>query len=104
MSEATEPRTLNPMQFFKDIGETKGVTADYRPRVAPDDTPDPQPEPDAERHLSVVTDHGEPARPADPADPDADIDGDDDPSEFDAILTPPEPEQESKSLDAPVLE
>ncbi len=92
-----EPRTVNPMQFFKEAGDAVGVSADYRPRVVKGD---PEPETDVEVVTVPEVDHGEPAR----AEPVEEPEGDDEPSEFDQILAPTENEQESKSLDAPVLE
>lgn len=65
-----EPRTLQPVQFFKDLGEARGQNRvqDFRPRVVKGDPLGDYPTTDeAESSVVVVTD--DPNDPNDPARP-----------------------------------
>lgn len=105
----SEPRTVQPLQFFHDVGDAvaRGVVTDFRPNVTKGDPLGEYPTVDDEPELiKVVPDEpNEPARPPmdadDAPDPDESIEEDDeDQGSVDDLLTSTD-DEESIAADGP---
>lgn len=88
-----EPRTLQPVQFFKDLGEARGQNRvqDFRPRVVKGDPLGDYTTTDEDPAVVIVTEPNEPALPlvdaTDVPEPDTTAEEDEDQSSVDDLLT-----------------
>lgn len=103
-----EPRTLQPLQFFKDVGDARSrkTVQDFRPTVTKGDPLGDYPtvEADKPEQISLTAEPNEPAHPVMDADdapePDESIEEPDDQSSVDDLLTSTNGE-ESIAADGP---
>ena len=91
-----EPRTLQPLQFFKDVGDARArqTVQDFRPNVQKGDPLGDYPtpvEPEASEQIVVAGESNDPAVPAvdanDVPDPDESVEEPDDQGSVEDLLT-----------------
>lgn len=103
-----EPRTLQPLQFFKDVGDARSLKTvqDFRPNVQKGDPLGDYPtaEGDDAEQVTVTDEPNDPAKPvmdaSDAPEPDESIEEPDDQSSVDDLLTSTDGE-ESIAADGP---